>query len=73
VSDVTITCAKCAAVSPFDSWKGPRGAELPPNRFQCPRCAWAFERKPKTDRWGSHRIALTPVNPELPLAGGRIL
>jgi len=56
-------------LSRLDQWKGPAGAELPPNRFQCPKCAWAFERRVAI-RYGQTVVRCVAVDPELSLAGG---
>lgn len=69
ILDPSITCGRCAATSPLDRWKGPAGAEFPPNRFQCPKCAWSFERR-LVVRHGQHVIRCVAVDPELSLAGG---
>lgn len=71
MNDVTVTCAKCGAPSSLAAWKGPKGAELPSNKFQCPVCTWAFERRPGVKR-GLHVVECVEIDRELPLAGGRI-
>ena len=68
IIEPSITCGRCAATAPLDQWKGPAGAELPPNRFQCPRCSWAFERR-VVFRSGLNVIRCIAVPPELPLGG----
>ena len=67
--DPSITCGRCAASAPLDKWKGPAGAELPANRFQCPACSWAFERR-VVIRYEQHVVRCVAVDPELSLVGG---
>lgn len=69
ILDPSITCGRCSETSQIDQWKGAPGAELPANRFECPKCSCAFERRAVIYH-GEHRLALVPVDSELPLAGG---
>jgi hypothetical protein len=72
VNEPVITCGRCAASAPLDQWKGLAGAELPANRFQCPACSWAFERRATRNKYGFPNINLVTVDSELPLAGRRL-
>ena len=67
-SDPSITCGVCSTTSPLLDWKGAEGAELRSNRYQCPRCSYAFERRLLSDRYGIPRIHLKRVDAELALA-----
>ncbi len=43
---MNITCANCGKTADVDNWTTrPVTGELPRNRFQCPSCNWAFERR----------------------------
>lgn len=63
----TITCGQCRKTSSLAAWKGPTGAEHQANRFQCPSCHAAWERRMETDRWGRSAMQWVPVDAELPL------
>jgi hypothetical protein len=69
IDSPSITCGRCRTTSTLEDWKGPVGAELTANRFQCPKCAWAFERRVAM-RYGQHVIKCQSVDPELALVGG---
>lgn len=65
----TITCGMCCKTSSLEAWKGPAGAKHPANRFQCPSCHAAWERRMKTDSWGRSAMQWVQVDAELPLTG----
>jgi hypothetical protein len=64
-SDPCISCT-CGHADTIDAWTStPINGELPRGVYQCPKCSKAFKRQGVTDRWGTHRIELQPVEARL--------